>query len=314
MPPYLPHTSGVLALQKLTEQGQQRINDLAQRYGVSTDAVMALLHALINGHGTMAQFNHPELGGSGQWLQGGMTMVGDMFNHGLKAKVDGLCTELSQILGQQPFVPFPLSSQSQSPGGQQQQQQGGYGSLGRSWEIPLHQGGQQQQQQGGYGSPGMVGGGPAVSLFVPAAPGSSGNWWPADLGFPSGTGSQNNIRYAYFANARRLAVEINGHVTVYDTLDHQIGGVSQQQGAGASLTFTSQYGTVPVSSLPVVSIDGAAQSAPAQAATPAEPYRAETAQEIDIFAKIERLAELERKGILSQEEFTAKKSELLSRL
>ena len=316
MPPYLPHTSGVLALQKLTEQGQQRINDLAQRYGVSTDAVMALLQALINGNGTMAQFNHPELGGSGQWLQGGMTMVGDMFNHGLKAKVDGLCTELSQILGQQPFVPFPLSSQSQSPGGQQQQQQGGYGSLGRSWEIPLHQGGQQQQQQGGYGSPGMVGGGPAVSLFVPAAPGSSGNWWPADLGFPSGTGSQNNIRYAYFANARRLAVEINGHVTVYDTLDHQIGGVSQQQGAGASLTFTSQYGTVPVASLPVVSIDGVAQNAPAQTATPAEsePYRAEPAQETDIFAKIERLAELERKGILSQEEFNAKKSELLGRL
>ncbi|MGA8352517.1 MAG: SHOCT domain-containing protein [Isosphaeraceae bacterium] len=316
MPPYLPHTSGVLALQKLTEQGQQRINDLAQRYGVSTDAVMALLQALINGNGTMAQFNHPELGGSGQWLQGGMTMVGDMFNHGLKAKVDGLCTELSQILGQQPFVPFPLSSQSRSPGGQQQQQQGGYGSLGRSWEIPLHQGGQQQQQQGGYGSPGMVGGGPAVSLFVPAAPGSSGNWWPADLGFPSGTGSQNNIRYAYFANARRLAVEINGHVTVYDTLDHQIGGVSQQQGAGASLTFTSQYGTVPVASLPVVSIDGVAQSAPAQTATPAEsePYRAEPAQETDIFAKIERLAELERKGILSQEEFNAKKSELLGRL
>ena len=134
-------------MQKLTEQGRQRINDLAQRYGVSTDAVMALLHALVNGNGTMAQFNHPELGGSGQWLQGGMTMVGDMFNHGLKAKVDGLCTELSQLLAQQPFVPFPLSSQSQLPGGQQ------------------------QQQQGGYGSPGMVGGGPAVSLFVPAARG-----------------------------------------------------------------------------------------------------------------------------------------------
>jgi hypothetical protein len=301
-------------LLKLTDQGSQRINDLAQRYGVSTDAVMALLQALINGNGTMAQFNHRELGGSGQWIQGGMTMVGDMFNYALKAKVDGLCTELSQLLAQQPFVPLPLGSQSQLPGGQQQQQQGGYGSLGRSWAIPLHPGGQQQQQQGGYASPGMVVGSPAVSLFVPAAQGSFGNWWPADLGFPSGTGSQNNIRYAYFANARRLAVEINGHVTVYDTLDHQIGGVSQQQGAGASLTFTSQYGTVPVASLPVVSIDGVAQNTPAQTATPAEPHPAETAQETDIFAKIERLAELERKGILSQEEFAAKKSELLGRL
>jgi hypothetical protein len=226
-----------------------------------------------------------------------MTMVGDMFNHGLKAKVDGLCTELAQILDQQPFVPSPLSSQSQSSGGQQQQQ---------------------HQHQAGNGGPGMVGGGPAVSLFVPAAKGTSGNWWPVDLGLPNGAGSQNNIRYAYFASARRLAVEISGHITVYDTLDHQIGGVSQQQGAGASLTFTSQYGTVPVASLPVVSIDGAAQNAPAQkaapTATPAEQSRDETAQEMDIFAKIERLAELERKGLLSQEEFTAKKSELLARL
>ncbi len=277
-------------MQKLTEQGWRKINDLAQRYGVSTDAVMSLLQALINGNGTMAQFNHWELGGGGQWMQGGMTMVGDMFNYGLKAKVDGLCTELSQLLSQQPFVPLPLSSQSQS------------------------QGGQQQQQQGGFGSAGVVGGSPAVSLFVPAAQGSSGNWWPADLGVPSGSGSQNNIRYAYFSHARRLAVEINGHVTVYDTLDHQIGGVSQQQGSGASLTFTSQYGTVPVTSLPVISIDGVAPTAPAQPTSPADPYRAETAQETDIFAKIERLAELQRIGILSQEEFAAKKAELLGRL
>src|SRR5271155_1234873 len=68
----------------------------------------------------MALFNHAELGGSGQWMRGGMTMVGDMFNYGLKAKVDGLCSELSQLLAQQPFVPFPASFQSQSQGGGQQ--------------------------------------------------------------------------------------------------------------------------------------------------------------------------------------------------
>jgi hypothetical protein len=64
---------------------------------VSTDAVMTLLQALVNGNGTMAQFNHSELGGGGQWMRGGMTMVGDMFNYGLKSKVDGLCSELSQL-------------------------------------------------------------------------------------------------------------------------------------------------------------------------------------------------------------------------
>ena len=47
---------------------------------------------------------------------------------------------------------------------------------------------------------------------------------------------------------------------------------------------------------------------------PLEADRAETAREIDIFAKIERLAELQQKGIVSPEEFAAKKAELLSRL
>ena len=77
---------------------------------------MTLLQALVNGNGMMAQFNHRELGGNGQWMLGGMTMVGDMFNHGLKAKVDGLCSELSQLLAQQPFVLVSPSFQSQSQG------------------------------------------------------------------------------------------------------------------------------------------------------------------------------------------------------
>ena len=44
-----------------------------------------------------------------------------------------------------------------------------------------------------------------------------------------------------------------------------------------------------------------------------EPYRPDSAQD-DLFAKIERLSELHKKGILSSEEFAAKKAELLSRL
>lgn len=283
-------------MQRLTDQGQQRINELAQRYAVSTDAVMTLLQALVNGNGTMAQFHHQELGGGGQWMLGGMTMVGDMFNYGLKSKVDGLCGDLSQLLAQQPFAPAPASFQSQSQGGFQSQSQGG------------------GQQQSGYGDAG------SVSLFVPDAPGrDSSQWWPADLRFPNGTGAQNQVRYAYFNQAHRLAVELNGHVTVYDTLDHQIGGVSQQQGSGGSLTFTSQYGTVSVANLPIISVDGVPtpqqQSAPAPSPIPTPPAQpTEGAQEPDIFAKIERLAKLQQTGILSPDEFAAKKAELLSRL
>ncbi len=288
-------------MQKLTAEGQQIMADLAQRYGVSTDAVMTMLQALVNGNGTMAQFNHPEFGGSGQWMQGGMTMVGDMFNYGLKSKVDGLCTELSNLLASQPFVVRPASSQSQSQGAQ-------------------------QQQQGGYGLATGTGG-DAVSLFVPAPAGTSGDWWPANLGVPNATGAQNNIRYAYFAATRRLAIEINGHITVYDTLDHQIGGVSQQQSTDASLTFTSQFGLVRLSTLPVVSIDGVApdQTKPAvqkarekpeheQAGEDISTATPQSIQESDIFSKIERLAELRQKDILTEEEFAAKKAELLSKL
>ena len=273
---------------RLTDQGLQKMNDLAQHYGVSTDAVMALLQALMNSKGTMAQFDHRELGGAGQWMPGGMTMVGDMFNHGLKAKVDGLCSELSQILAGQPFVPFPAAFRSQS------QRQGG---------------GQQE------GAPDVLDTG-SVSLFVPETRGqASGQWWPVELGSPNGTGAQNQIRYAYFNQKRRLAVELNGHVTIYDILDHQIGGVSQQQGRGGSLILTSQHGTVSVSTLPVVSVDGLQTKAPDPRVAPlSEPYRSDNAQETDLFAKIERLAELHKKGILSSEEFAVKKAELLSRL
>jgi len=41
---------------------------------------------------------------------------------------------------------------------------------------------------------------------------------------------------------------------------------------------------------------------------------AAAAQPMDIFAALERLAELQHKGILSEEEFTTKKTELLRRL
>jgi hypothetical protein len=163
--------SGLYSFLKSTQRRPSR-RSAVRDTRLSTDAVVTLLQSLVNGNGTMAQFNHRELGGGGQWMLGGMTMVGDMFNHGLKAKVGGLCSELSQLLAQQPFVPFPASFQSQSQGGH-------------------------QRQQGGYAGAG------SVSLFVAEAPGrASGQWWPAELGFPNGSGGQNKVRYAYFNPAR----------------------------------------------------------------------------------------------------------------
>ncbi|MGF6731323.1 hypothetical protein OKW50_003468 [Paraburkholderia youngii] len=286
-------------MRKLSPAGQQLIEGIAQRHGFSTDAVMSMLESVIRGNGSMAQFNHPEFGGSGQWMQGGMIMVSDMFNNYLKGRVDGLCSELSRLIANQPDLIHSGSFQSQSQGAQQQGNEGG---------------GQQQQHSAGHGGSNQqqTAVGP-VSLFVPPAPGTSGDWWPADLGRPNSTGAQNDVRYAYFAQPRRLAIEVNGKVTVYNTLDHQISGFSQQQSRGASLKFASQHGLVAVASLPVVSVGGVPQAA-------APPVREEpvstqsVARESDVFATIEKLAALHAKGILSDEEFAAKKAELLSRL
>ena len=268
-------------MQHLTHEGQQIVNNLAQRYGFSPDAVTHMLFSVYNGNGTMAQFNHPEFGGSGQWMQGGMLMLGDMFNYSLKGSVDALCSELSGILASQPGLlrSGSFQSQSQTGGGYQNQRSGA--PMGES------------------------------SLFVPDP---AALWWPWDLGQPSATGHQNNVRYAYFANARRLAVETNGQVWVYDTLDHQIGGFSQQQGMGGSILFTSQYGSVNLSSLPVVSINGQPQPATAPEAHAASAAGAGVAPVSDIFSAIERLGDLRSKGILTDEEFTRKKAELLGRL
>lgn len=230
-------------------------------------------------------------------MQGGMLMLGDMFNYGLKNSVDGLCYALSDLVKQQPDLLQTGSFQSQSQGD--------------SSQANYYTTSQQQNDSGPIGP---------VSLFVPPPAGSSGNWWPADLQFPTSTGAQNQMRYAYFATIRRLVIEVNGHITVYDTLDHQIGGFSQQQSSGSSITFSSQYGLVDVNNLPIISVDGV----PVQTVSAVEPasvfeasadtVEQQNYQSADIFTKIEKLANLKTQGILSDDEFQAKKAELLSRL
>ncbi len=125
----------------------------------------------------------------------------------------------------------------------------------------------------------------------------------------------------HFAQARRLAIELNGQVTIYDTLDHNIGGFSQQQSYGGTLSFNSQYGLIDVGSLPVISVDGQAPLSAAplpytQASAMSAPQATSPSNAAggDVFALIERLAELRAKGVLSDDEFNAKKAELLARL
>ncbi len=284
--------------QQLTPEGLRIVTEVAARHGVSVDAALGLLAALAEGHGSQAQFNHPDLGGMGQWSQGGMIMVGDMFNQGLKYRVDALCNELAGLLRSQPPTAVgAVSFQSQSQGG-----------------------------------------GGAVSLFVPGT-GTTGAWWPADLGAPASTGAQNDMRYAWFPGPRRVAIQQGGEVRVYDSGEHQISGFSQQQGDDRSLTFTSQFGVVRLSELALVSPRAdPSQNPPAPASatpsqTPAPPPPSQTRSPAppapmgapaavlpaapameEILKTIERLAELRQKNILTEDEFAAKKAELLGRL
>jgi hypothetical protein len=86
------------------------IADIAQRHGFSPDAARAVAEALRRSNGSMAQFNHPELGGMGQWVAGGMLMIGDMFNNDLKARVDALCRDLAG-------APGPVPAAAEQPAG-----------------------------------------------------------------------------------------------------------------------------------------------------------------------------------------------------
>ncbi len=286
---------------QLSPAGVNAVQDIAQRHGFSFDAVQTMLDAVINGNGSMAQFSHYEFGGSGQWMSGGMTMIGDMFNNYLKGRVDNLCAELARLISNQPDLIRSGSFQSQTQNGNTAYNSFGGGASGNS-------------------SPN--------SLFV-AAP-AQANWWGPDLNWPNSSGGQNGMRYAWFSQAHRLAIESNGQVIIYDTLDHNIGGVSQQSGS-PGVSFSSQYGYVDLSRLPVISINGQPPLAPAmpmQAAAPsydnnngfvpannsASFNSAPSSSGGDIFASIEKLAALQSRGILSEQEYQAKKAELLSRL
>ena len=168
----------------------------SQTQGFSDAAVAAARESLSAGGGRAAQFDHPELGGRGQWMPG-MVMIGQMFDTQLRSRVNALFESLSAEPWQRAYV---------APAGDS--------SLSDSREEPAQ------------------------------------SWYPADLGRPGATGSQGQVRYAYFPSASRLVVELRGGRTIYDTADHRITGVSQAQSdAEGTVTFTSQNGLVRLADL-----------------------------------------------------------------
>jgi hypothetical protein len=77
------------------------VSHIAQRYVVSEEAVRELFRALESTGGKQAQFNHPDLGGRGQWMPG-MIMMSDRHDAQTKARIVGLCAEVSAIVQGRP--------------------------------------------------------------------------------------------------------------------------------------------------------------------------------------------------------------------
>jgi hypothetical protein len=103
---------------QLSPKGLRAVEEVANRTGFTEDAVTSMLFSVIAGRGSMAQFSHPEFGGSGQWMAGGATMISDLFNNALKARVDALCNELSALIRSEPgFAADSFQSQSQGANG-----------------------------------------------------------------------------------------------------------------------------------------------------------------------------------------------------
>jgi hypothetical protein len=189
-------TEGITMSTNVREEGL--LTRLAVKHDVSREGVKTVLNALRRGSG-MAQFSHSDFGGMAQWSPG-MTMVGDMFNTSMKAKLDAVATELAAYLKDTP----------EASSGKQGVREAASGSESRR---------------------------------------SHDQWWPSELGNPSTSGAQNAMRYAVFPDKQRLLIDDHGTVSVYDTGDHRISGVSQAQSTSAILTFTSQNGTVDLSQL-----------------------------------------------------------------
>lgn len=95
-PGAFPHDTGEISMPAQPTENDA-LSQIATQHGVSEDAANAALTALRAGHGRQAQFNHPDLGGLGQWSSGGMLMIGDMFNNGLKARVAALFADLAAL-------------------------------------------------------------------------------------------------------------------------------------------------------------------------------------------------------------------------
>ena len=82
----------------------------------------------------------------------------------------------------------------------------------------------------------------------------SNSGWPLELGIASTSGTSAEMRYAYFPQHRRLAVEWRGVLTIYDTAEYQFRGMLQAHSAETvGISIFTQRGRVRLTDLATVS-------------------------------------------------------------
>jgi hypothetical protein len=288
------------------------VHAVARQHGFSPDAVEHLWGALARGDGRMAQFDHPEFGGAGQWMQGGMTMVSAMFEGRLQRRVAALCDDLAAV---------------------------------------YRQAAAQDVREGPAGASGMPGDGEPAARAPQGAWWPAGLGQPASSGAQDGmryAWFPESRRLVVESGGRRTVYDTGSHRI--GGVSQQQGGVAglafaSQHGtvdlarlpvvpehpsgadadagnpppaspaAGDRLPAEAPPRVAPAPEAPMRGLpqrhDTAVPPPPASAAAPATPALHDPER---ILALLEKLADLQARGILSAEEFAAKKTELLGRL
>jgi hypothetical protein len=78
------------------------------------------------------------------------------------------------------------------------------------------------------------------------------SWWPPNLRRPSKSGAHGTLKFAFFADKRRLLVESGELLLLFDCGEHQIREVEERFGQESGIVFTSQNGLHPIGDLRLI--------------------------------------------------------------
>lgn len=294
----------------LTPAGQAAVAELAHRYHVSEGAVRNLLDAVIRGGGAMAQFSHPDLGGNGQWMRGGMTMVGDMFNSGLQSTVSGICSELSSLKASgTALVTVPDRAAASSS----------FGSFGGDWwpaELgrPSSTGGQNDAAYAYFPVPQRLAirRGGAITLCNTGDHAISGVQQQGGRGSLEFSSQLGSFTVDSLPVVNTAAASDGAPPAAVAAATPAAAAAPHRQSGSQSRSQTRVPAPVPTPASASAVSPQASITPQLNPAAAAPAGVAGTA--VEIGAAIETLAGLRDKGFLTDDEFTAKKSELLARL